>query len=427
MAERLGMDRDQLAPFGEGIATPSMDFECALDDECTVALEAEIERSGVFERVRKRALTRRLQHIRERSQAQGLYAELMDSSERQRGERLRREDAFHTRALVDLMLSESREAWYRDIHQADTISSLALGLLSRLDPERYGAENLADLGAKAWAYYGNVHRLHYRWVEASAAFQAAEEKLQQGTGDPLLRALFCDLKATLHGDRRELDARLSLLEEATAIYAELGETHLVGRTLVGHAVTLKQMERVEEAVSLLYRALTQLDPQQEPQLQLIVRHNLMFDLCEIGRATEAAKLLEDFRPRYLENPAPATQLRLRWLEGKIALGTGNLEAAEVDFRATQKGFEDHGENYAAASAALDLAAVYAMQRRTADLKRLATELFTTFQSHDIHREAYAAIILFQQAAELEQVNLQVVKRVATLVERSQHLPPDQPS
>jgi tetratricopeptide (TPR) repeat protein len=430
MAERMQLDGDRLSPpdrLDALEAAQPMDLECALDEESTASLEAEIERSGVFERARQRAITRRLQHAREKSMAPWLYARLMDLPETVRRERLHQDKAYHTRAVVDLMLGEAKEAWHQDIHRAEVITLLALDLLGHLDTEQYGRETLADLGAKVWAYQGNVDRLRLRWKKAAAAFHQAEEHLAQGSGDLLLRAGVWDLKATLHGDLRELDTRLRILEEVIAVYREMGETHLAGRTLVGRANTLWEMARVEEAIHCMHQALDQLDPQQDPRLQFFARHNLMFFLCEAGREEEAARLLEVFRPHYLQYPVPAAQLRLRWLEGKIALGTGSLSEAEAAFAATQKGWEEQGEGYDSALAALDLAAVYAMQGRTADLKRLATELFTTFQTHDIHREAYAALILFRQAADLDQVGLEVVKKVASLIDRSQHLPPDQPS
>lgn len=427
MAARMALDSDRLSLSNAVEAEQPMDLECALDEESAATLEAEIESSGVFERARGLALARRLHHAREKSLAPSLYARVMDLPAGERKVHLNREKAYHTLALVDLMLSEAKEAWHQDAHRAETIGLLALDLLGHLSAERYGAEVLADLGAKAWAYHGNTHRMNNRWQEAEAAFQNAEVHLERGSGDLLLRARVWHLRATLHGDRRELAMSLSLDEAATAIYAELGENHLAGRTMMSQANTLRQMSRVEEAILLLRRALPKLDPDQESRLQLFARHNLMFFLCEAGEAEEAAKLLVTFRHHYLQYPVPKAQLRLRWLEGKIALGTEDLAEAETALAATQKGFEEQGASYESALAALDLAAVYAMQRRTADLKRLATELFTTFQTHDIHREAYAALILFRQAADLDQVSLEVVKKVASLVERSQHLPPDQPS
>jgi tetratricopeptide (TPR) repeat protein len=421
IAEGLGLSAEDLL---EGACEAA--GECRLDRESTALLEAALEQSGIFERARQLALCRRLQHMRERSEAPGLYARLLEHPKAHR-HHLLRDPRYQTRALVDLLLAEAREAWHQDIHQAECTTALALELVGCLNVERYGKETLADLEAKVWAFSGNVHRLHYRWQEAALAFERADEHLEQGSGDPLLRALVLDLKATLKGARRDLATALELFKEATAIYTEMGETHLAGRAMVNQANTLKEMSRVDSAIRLLYKALELLDPEQEPHLQLFARHNLMFFLCEVGRAEEAAELLKASRGEYLRHPVASAQLRLRWLEGKIALGVGDLREAEAALKATQEGFVTQGAGAYSALAALDLAAVYAQEHRTADLKSLAGELFATFQSLDIHREAYAAIILFRQAADLEAVTAGVLQKASAMVERSQRLPPDKPS
>jgi hypothetical protein len=46
----------------------------------------------------------------------------------------------------------------------------------------------------------------------------------------------------------------------------------------------------------------------------------------------------------------------------------------------------------------DHAFLYLRQGRAADVKRLAEEIFPVFQAQDVHREAVAALRLFQEAA-----------------------------
>ena len=63
---------------------------------------------------------------------------------------------------------------------------------------------------------------------------------------------------------------------------------------------------------------------------------------------------------------------------------------------------------------LELSAVYARQGRTADVKRLAAEMLPIFQSCEVHREALAALIVFQKAAEMEQLSVGLVEEVTSL-------------
>lgn len=69
--------------------------------------------------------------------------------------------------------------------------------------------------------------------------------------------------------------------------------------------------------------------------------------------------------------------------------------------------EDNG--YDTAMVSLDLALVYARQGRAADLKRLAEEMHAVFESQEIHREALAALLLFQQAAREERLSVERVE------------------
>ena len=83
-------------------------------------------------------------------------------------------------------------------------------------------------------------------------------------------------------------------------------------------------------------------------------------------------------------------------------------------------FDAFGERvgFDAALVSLDLAALYARQGRTDEVKRLATEMVPIFESRDVHQEALAALLLFREAAEAEQVTLGLVDRIVTFLQRA---------
>lgn len=62
-----------------------------------------------------------------------------------------------------------------------------------------------------------------------------------------------------------------------------------------------------------------------------------------------------------------------------------------------------------AMVSLDLALVYAKQGRTAELQQLAEEMHAIFESQEIHREAFAALLLFQEAAREERLTVERVE------------------
>ena len=80
---------------------------------------------------------------------------------------------------------------------------------------------------------------------------------------------------------------------------------------------------------------------------------------------------------------------------------GTLDwAAFVQMR---DGFLQEGLGYDAVIVSMDLALLYLRQGRTAELKTLAREMLPIFRSQDVHREAVAALVLFQEAIREEQI------------------------
>jgi hypothetical protein len=149
------------------------------------------------------------------------------------------------------------------------------------------------------------------------------------------------------------------------------------------------------------------NPAREPRLALAVEENLALALHGAGRTAEALELM----PRVREAAAVGTHLdwlRIIWLEGMIALEVGQFMEAERCLLEARDGFSAEGIGYDAALVCLDLATLYLRQGRTAETRRLATEMLPIFRSRDIHREALAALVLFRQALELEQVTASMI-------------------
>ncbi len=72
----------------------------------------------------------------------------------------------------------------------------------------------------------------------------------------------------------------------------------------------------------------------------------------------------------------------------------------------------------AALLSLDLANIYARQGRSAEMRRLAEEMLPIFKSRDIHREAIAALLVFQKSAEMERVTLGLIREVSSYLKES---------
>jgi hypothetical protein len=63
--------------------------------------------------------------------------------------------------------------------------------------------------------------------------------------------------------------------------------------------------------------------------------------------------------------------------------------------------------------------VFLERGETGELKRLAAEMIAVFESREDHQRAMAAFLLFQKAAEAEQVTLALLQEVASSLEQAQ--------
>ena len=72
--------------------------------------------------------------------------------------------------------------------------------------------------------------------------------------------------------------------------------------------------------------------------------------------------------------------------------------------------------------ALKLARLYLLQGRTSEVKRLAEEMIPIFQAQDVHREALAALRLFQEAARREEVTTEQVRKLVKYLQEARNDP-----
>jgi tetratricopeptide (TPR) repeat protein len=375
------------------------------------ALEAELARS----RAGAAALWKRLERL---------------SFEKQLGV-VREMDRFLSWGLCELLCRMSREAAPQDATRAVERAELALLVAERLRPGQPAEEEwLLGLRALAWAHLGNARRVLGELRGAAEAFaRSAElwEKAEKETGDPLgYGPVILDLEGSLRRGQRRFAEALDLLDRVVVAYRdgdpETRDLHLAGRALIKKAYTLDQMGEPGRALEVLREAAPLVDPARDPRLPLCLRHNILDTLSKIGRFQEARELLPEVAALSREIGNALDLARLRWAEARIAAGLGEAAGAEEAFEEVRRELLAQGIGYDAALVSLELAALYAGQGRTEEMKELAGEMLPIFQAADVHREALAALAVFQQAAAREAATLDLVKEVAAFLERARHDP-----
>jgi tetratricopeptide (TPR) repeat protein len=335
---------------------------------------------------------------------------------------VRRDKRFHDRNLVELLIERSIAAFTTEPQRSEEPVRLALVITDLLDVDAHGAERLADLRARVWAFIANARRVKSDQRGAAAAFEIAFSHLEKGTGEALARAVVLDLKAPLLRDRRRFTEALDLLEEALRIYLDAGDVRRAVPALLRISTVHGQAGEPERSIPVLAQALRLIDPQADPQLALMARHNLITDLADMGRSVEAQELFAETRPLYAQVPGAPLRNRFQWVQGKIASGLERLAEAEGFFLAAREGFLTENAPYDVALVSLELASIYVKQGRAREVKRLAGELVTIFSSLEVHREALAALVFLDQAATAERASFEVVTGVTSFLKRARHDP-----
>jgi tetratricopeptide (TPR) repeat protein len=375
-----------------------------------------------IDRVFRTVLAREAEVAKERSRGRELFEELMHHPVPRQRLLVANSARFRSRALGEALLEQAHEEGFRDPARSIELARLAVTLTDLLVQESGGGEGLDGLRVRAWAQLGNALRVSSDHAGAERAFEKVAALLAEGQATPLETARVLDLEASLRRDQRRFLEAAELMDRVIAIYRKLGQRSLLGRALKQKSLVCGESGDPEGEIALLRRALELLNPEEEPRTFLAARHNLISSLCETGRAREAFALLFHTRPLYLKQGDRLNLLRLRWLEGTVALGLQRHEQAAVAFREVREAFLDLGLDYDAALASLDLAEVYAVEGRTAEVRRLADEMLEVFQSRNIHREALAALATLQQAARVEQAGIVLVREVASFLRKARHRP-----
>jgi tetratricopeptide (TPR) repeat protein len=358
----------------------------------------------------------------ERQEAPGLLEDLFSRAPEERRSLVWNDPRYQTWGLFELLAQSSHEILPEEPRKAEAVARLALDAAEQLDAARYGAPAVEAAKAKAWTHLANTSRVLSDFRQAEQALQTAELHLSRSWLDPLDEAFLLESKAALRRAQSRFGEALELLDTAIAIYREVNEPHLQGRALVIKGVTIQRNNDPEAAAACYRQSLFLLDSARDPRLLVGTQSNLILCLHESGRSAEAAALVEDARRLVMELGKRSDLLRIDWVGGQVAAATGREEEAETLFLAVRDEFIADDLVFDAALISLDLAALYARQGRTADVKRLAAEILPIFQSREVHREALAALIAFEQAAEQEQLTLGLVEEISSYLKKVQANP-----
>ncbi|MFL6201956.1 MAG: hypothetical protein ACJ76J_22505 [Thermoanaerobaculia bacterium] len=372
---------------------------------------------AVFDRVAARLGGHVERVLRETAEASILLEELLLLPREQRRERVRSEPRFRLLKLCGRLEAASRAAWGDDPAAAVEMAELAVEVAERLDPGIYGKALVGDACALGWAYLGNARRIASDLGGAEEALSHAKRLYRSFKADLLTEAEILVFQASLRNTQGRFADAAGLLDHALWLYREAGDRHQEGRTLILKGMVLGDGGDFEAAVESLAEGLPRIDPAAEPRLLLVAHHNLAWHLCDHGRHREAAEALERSRRLYLELGSRMDLVRLRWLEGRIALGLGRLGEAVSALGLARDAFLEQEIGVDAALVSLDLAMAHARQGDMEGVRRIVSEIVPVFQACRVEPEALASLLLLRDADQAGQAEA-ILENLAVCLRRA---------
>jgi len=273
---------------------------------------------------------------------------------------------------------------------------------------------------EAWCtgFVGNAQRvIGSNLPEAGRTFDRAQRLWSEGK-DPaglFSEAHLFDLEASLRRAQRLFPLARKLHDDALAI-ARPSE---IGVILLNKAFTCQHEGEHEEALQLLRQAAQVIDAERQPRLRCVLLFNQASNLLLLDRAEEAAPVVVEVRTLAERLRNDIDLVRTLWLEGNCAAALGHREKALDDLEQVRREFEARILPFDYALASLDLALLYRREGRFPEIETVADEVLSMFKAQQVHREALGAVMLFQEAAQNEQVTAGLLRRLQAYLSKAE--------
>ncbi len=234
----------------------------------------------------------------------------------------------------------------------------------------------------------------------------------------LSEAYLLDMEASLRRDQGLFPRALELHESALKL-ARPGEAGII---LMNRAVTLEENGDPEGALRSLERAAQVIDGKRQPRLRFGLLFNYATGLLKLGRVAEAVPLVEEVWRLAKEQCNESDLLKTLWLDAKCLAALGRQAEALIKLEQVRNDLVEQEQPFDYGLASLDVALLYREDARFPEIKLLAAEILEIFKAQGVHREAIAALILFQEAAETERVTLELVYQLQGFLEKARNNP-----
>jgi transcriptional regulator with XRE-family HTH domain len=272
-------------------------------------------------------------------------------------------------------------------------------------------------------FLANALRVSGSLGAAREAFTRADKLWAQGEeGDPdgLLDAKRqLDLKASFLQNDGRIEESIILLDQ---VLQEARTDQARGRLLIKKANSQEMAGDYTAALQTLQQAEPLVTREAEPRLACIIDFNTAVNLCHLDRYKEAEALLPQAEALGAALNTKLDAVRTLWLKGRIWAGLGQRKEAFAALEEVRGYFLNETIAYDYALVSLELATLHLEQGRTRRVREMAEEMAWIFKSEKVHKEALAALRLFQEAARRERARAEWTQRMVKFLYRAQGNP-----
>lgn len=322
-------------------------------------------------------------------------------------------------AAMEALLARSWAVRHEDTKLMVQLAFFATKRAEKLDAKRYEIQRVYDYRCRAEAELGNAYRVNDQLGFARTTLGRARGFFELGTKSEWLEVRLLCLEASLDADQRDFNSSCVRLTKAYKIYQKLGDQHLAGRVLVKMGLFTSDAGRDVEALDILKKSLTLVDPKKDPTLVFAANLNILLILVDLREFDEARKQLFYLRPLQPHAGGRINELRLHWLEGRIDANSGKLSRAENVFQRVREDFSHLNRANDSALVSLDLAAVLLAQKKASEATEVVTAAYKVFAALGIQREALFTLSMLRTACEVRLATQELVDDVAKFMRRLQ--------
>jgi len=305
---------------------------------------------------------------------------------------------YRSRQLAQMLIAECRSQIHNSPADAQSIVELVPAVLRwTLAPS--GPEWARALLARAAAHRANALRVGGDLPAAERAFiDLRAELAARPVGAPTALAEISALEASLRIGQRRFEEAEQLLVVAGLGFSLAGDRRGFARARINLGNVLFSAERPEEALAVQEQASKILvdEWQLETLASITGRVNA---LGSLGRFTEARHLLELHLDTFERSKDTFSAIVYRYLQGRVALGIGDVQLATERFSTAREMFIALGRHYDAALVSLDLAEAYRAAGKEQGLRRLLLDLVTDFRHRGVESETQRALKLLSRLSE----------------------------